>query len=72
MRKKAIVYEIDFLSHYGLQNSMVPEFLKYFRVIVQKYVTKSFSIFISTLMYNLRNCAKIKRAKIIGKELEML
>ena len=45
--QKAIVHEIDVLSHIGLQNSMVHEFLKYLRIIVQKYVTKYqlFSIF---------------------------
>ena len=38
--QKAIIHEKDFLSHFSLQNSMVHEFLKDLRGIVQKYVTK--------------------------------
>ena len=44
---------MDFLSHFGLQNSMVHEFPKYLRIIVQKYVTKYqlFSIFRIMLIF---------------------
>ena len=38
--QKAVIHEKDFLLHFGLQNSMVHEFLKDLRFIVQKYVTK--------------------------------
>ena len=71
--QKAIIHETGFLSHFGFQNSMVCEFLKYLRIIFQKYVTnyQLFSIFRIMLSF-IKKCAKIKRAKIIGKKLEIL
>ena len=38
--QKTIVREISFFAHFGVQNLMVHEFLKYLRIIVQKYVIK--------------------------------
>ena len=51
--QKTIVHEIYFFEHFGVQNSMVHEFLKYLRIIVQKYVTKYqlFSIFSIMLFF---------------------
>ena len=71
--QKAMIHETDFLLHFGLQNSMVHQFLKYLRIIVHKYVTKYqlFSIFRIMLNF-IKNCAKIKRTKIISKKLEIL
>ena len=52
---------------------MVHEFLKYLRIIVQKYVTKYqlFSIFRIMLNFT-KKFAKTKVAKIISKKLEIL
>ena len=51
--QKAIAHKIDFLLHFGLQISMLHEFLKYLRIIVQKYVRKHqlFSIFRIMLIF---------------------
>ena len=51
--QKAIVHEIDFFAHFGVQNSVVHEFLKYLRIIVEKYITKYqlFSIFSIMLFF---------------------
>ena len=42
--RKLILREIGFFVHFGEQNLMVHEFLKDFRIIVQKYVTKYLNI----------------------------
>ena len=40
-------------AHFGVQNSVVHEFLKYLRIIVEKYITKYqlFSIFSIMLFF---------------------